>query len=86
MSHLSWPLAVPTGLPALLTVGFNLFDRPLSAATPIGLSPRMAVLMLAAPGWGFKLGTAEGRPGLAVAPASWFVFAITLSVNGLLHQ
>lgn len=79
---------MPTGLLALLIVGLNLRGRPLSAATPIGLSLHMAVLVLAALGLGYKLGTADGRPGwsVAVVVASWFAFAITLFVNGLLHQ
>lgn len=88
MIYLYWILAVPTGLLALLLVGLNLGGRPLSAATPIGLSLLMAVLVLAALAWGYKLGTADGRPGrsVAVVVASWFAFALTMFVNGLLHQ
>ncbi|GAB4203704.1 MAG: hypothetical protein Fur0019_03400 [Tibeticola sp.] len=85
---LYWNLAVPTGLLALLLVGLNLGGRPLSAATPVGLSLLMAGLVLAALGSGYKLGTTGRRSGwsVTVVVASWFAFAIPLFVNGLLHQ
>lgn len=87
MRILFWLLAVPTGAIAILVVLLNLAGRPLSAATPIGLSILTALAVLALLAWA-RQRTAAGRPGRAVllVVGSWLLFAIVMIANGLARQ
>jgi len=80
-------LAVPTVAIALLVVLLNLAGRPLSAATPIGLSIAAAAAVVALVAWARRL-AAAGRPGRAVllVVGSWVLFAIVMLANGLARQ
>lgn len=80
-------LAVPTAAIAILIVLMNLAGRPLSAATPVGLSIATAAVVLALVAWGRHL-AAAGRPGRAVllAVGSWALFVIVMLANGLARQ
>lgn len=80
-------LAVPTAAIALLVVVLNLAGRPLSAATPIGLSIATAAAVLALVAWARRL-AAAGRPGRAAlfVVGAWILFAIVMLANGLARQ
>jgi hypothetical protein len=80
-------LAVPTAAIATVVALLNLLGRPLSAATPIGLSLATAAAVLGLVAWARRL-AAAGRPGRAVlvVVGSWVVFAIVMFGNGLARQ
>jgi hypothetical protein len=86
--YLYWILAVPTGVLAGLVILLTLSGRSLSSSTPDWLAILTAAIVLALLGWGYNLGTSEGKPGLAalLVVVSWIVFFATMLVNGLLHQ
>jgi len=79
--------AVPTAAIALLVLLMSLAGRPLSAATPIGLSIAMAAVVLALVEWARRR-AAAGRPGRAalLVVGSWALFAIVMLANGLARQ
>lgn len=88
MIYVYWVLAVPTGLLASLVILLTLGGRQLSSATPAWLGLLAAAVVLGVLVWGYRLGTAGGKPGLAtlLVVLSWVLFAGTMFVNGLMHQ
>lgn len=87
LTVLFWILAVPTGAFALLVALMTLAGKKLSAATPLWLSLVAAVAVLALLAWAYRVSAVQQRPGWAcvITVASWIVFAVTMTVNGILR-
>lgn len=88
MIYVYWLLAVPTMLLGGVVILFTLGGQRLSSATPPWLALIAAGAMLGLAGWGYKVATSGGRPGMAAlwVILSWVVFAGATVVNGLMGQ
>lgn len=88
MIYLYWLLAVPTTLLGSVAILLTLGGQRLSSATPPWLALVSAGAVLGLVGWGYKVATSGGRPGLAAlwVAFSWVVFAVAMVVNGLMGQ
>lgn len=88
LKALFWILAAPTGALALILLLMTLGGRRLSAATPLWLALLAAVGVLALLVWAHRVAALQQRPGwaCAIVAGSWVLFAVVMTVNGLLRQ